>query len=68
MFVIIVGGGKVGNLSRHLLLNDKQRVKVIEQRREEIARLQRDLPPDAVVLGSGTDRWCSNRWACARPT
>ncbi len=55
MYVIIVGGGKVGTYLATLLLNDKQRVKVIEQRREEIARLQRDLPPDAVVLGSGTD-------------
>jgi len=54
MYVIIVGGGKVGTYLATLLLNDKQRVKVIEQRREEIARLQRDLPPDAVVLGSGT--------------
>jgi len=55
MYVIIVGGGKVGTYLATLLLNDKQRVKVIEQRREEIARLQRVLPPDAVVLGSGTD-------------
>lgn len=55
MYVIIVGGGKVGTYLATLLLNEKQRVRVIEQRREEMARLQRDLPADVVVLGSGTD-------------
>ncbi len=55
MYVIIVGGGKVGTYLATLLLNEKQRVRVVEQRREEMARLQRDLPADVVVLGSGTD-------------
>lgn len=55
MSVIIVGGGKVGTYLASLLLTDGYGVKVIELRREEIARLQQDLPAEAVVLGSGTE-------------
>jgi trk system potassium uptake protein TrkA len=38
-----------------LLLNEGYRVKVLESRREELPRLQRDLPAEAVIWGSGTD-------------
>ena len=53
--VIIVGGGKVGTSLASLLLGEGHRIKVIEARREEIPRLQEHLPPEVVVLGSGTD-------------
>ncbi|HUV88280.1 MAG TPA: TrkA family potassium uptake protein [Anaerolineae bacterium] len=55
MSVIIVGGGKVGTYLASLLLADGYRVKVIEERREEMPRLQQDLPAGTAVLGSGTD-------------
>jgi trk system potassium uptake protein TrkA len=38
-----------------LLLGEGYQVKVVEVRREEIPRLQGDLPADVVVLGNGTD-------------
>jgi trk system potassium uptake protein TrkA len=53
--VIIVGGGKVGTSLASLLLGKGYKLKVIETRREEIPRLQRDLPPEVLVVGSGTD-------------
>ena len=55
MNVIIVGGGKVGTYLASLLLAGGHKVKVIEARREEIPRLQQDLPKEVVTLGSGTD-------------
>ncbi len=55
MYVIVVGGGKVGAYLATLLLNSGERVRVIEERREDIPALQRELPMDAVVQGSGAD-------------
>ena len=55
MNVMIVGGGKVGSFLGALLLGAGHSVKVIEERRDEIPRLQRDLPADAIVAGNGTD-------------
>jgi len=45
----------VGTYLTSMLLTEGYRVKVIEVRREEIPRLQADLPAEVVVLGSGTD-------------
>lgn len=55
MFVIIVGGGKVGAHLATLLLGGGETVRLIEERRDEIPHLQRDLPLEAVQHGSGTD-------------
>jgi trk system potassium uptake protein TrkA len=55
MNVLIVGGGKVGTYLSSLLLAQGYRVKVIEVRHEELPRLQRDLPAEVVISGSGTD-------------
>jgi trk system potassium uptake protein TrkA len=55
MNVIIVGGGKVGTYLAQLLLSAGHHVRLIEKREEEIARLQRELSKDVVILGSGTD-------------
>jgi len=55
MYVIIVGGGKVGTYLTSLLLAEGYRVKVLEARRDELPRLQQDLPTEVVVLGNGTD-------------
>nr|MBC7245843.1 TrkA family potassium uptake protein [Chloroflexota bacterium] len=55
MMVLIVGGGKVGTHLASMLLSEGYRVKVIELKREEIPRLQRDLPAEVVIQGNGTD-------------
>ncbi len=57
MYVIVVGGGQVGTYLASYLLNQQYQVKVIENRRELIPRLEAKLLPakGEVVLGSGTD-------------
>ncbi|MHB9034417.1 MAG: potassium channel family protein [Anaerolineae bacterium] len=55
MFVLIIGGGKVGSHLASLLIAEGYRVKVIEQRRDHVEALRQDLPADVVVLGSGTE-------------
>jgi trk system potassium uptake protein TrkA len=55
MYVIVVGGGKVGAYLATLLMSSGVRVKVIEDRREDISILQRELSIEAVLEGSGTD-------------
>jgi len=55
MFVLIVGGGKVGSHLASLLLAEGYRVKVIELRSEHIVSLLKDLPPEVIVAGNGTD-------------
>ena len=53
--VMIIGGGKVGNYLATLLLSEGYRVKVVEVDRDEMVRLKRDLPPEVLYLGNGTD-------------
>ena len=53
--VIIVGGGEVGTYLASLLLAGGHQVTVIERQREELPRLQRELPTDVVTIGNGTD-------------
>ncbi|HAF62127.1 MAG TPA: potassium transporter TrkA [Anaerolineaceae bacterium] len=55
MRVLIIGGGKVGTYLATHLLDEKHDVMVVEQRREEIERLERELEPQHVILGNGTD-------------
>ena len=55
MRVLIIGGGKVGTYLATHLLDEKHEVMVVEQRREEIERLERELGPQYVILGNGTD-------------
>jgi len=55
MKVIIIGGGQVGAYIANLLLNNNCSVKVIENRKHVLAKLEKDLPKDNIVYGSGTD-------------
>ncbi|MFH1084727.1 MAG: TrkA family potassium uptake protein [Chloroflexota bacterium] len=55
MRVIIVGGGKVGTYLATMLVEGEHWVRVIENRKEEIPRLQGELPAETVVWGNGTD-------------
>jgi trk system potassium uptake protein TrkA len=53
--VVIVGGGAVGTHLATLLLASAHQVSVIEVQQEEVPRLQRELSPDVVTVGDGTD-------------
>jgi trk system potassium uptake protein TrkA len=55
MYVLIVGGGKVGTYLAQILLADGYEVKVIEGTREEFSRAVKELPAEVVVFGNGTD-------------
>src|SRR5215208_1668090 len=55
MNVVIVGGGEVGTYLSSLLLQGNHHVTLIEQRDEEIPRLQRELTAPRVICGNGTD-------------
>lgn len=54
MFVIVVGGGKVGSHLAWMLLNEGHEVKVIDERPEILARLKEELPPEVVLAGDGS--------------
>lgn len=55
MKVIIVGGGQIGSYLASLLISRGHQVKVIELCAKRIPALQRDLPEDMIVIGSGAD-------------
>jgi trk system potassium uptake protein len=55
MNVLIVGGGKVGATLATRLRAAQHQVKVIEIRHDHLEALQRDLPTEALVFGSGTE-------------
>ena len=55
MRTMIIGGGKVGTFVASSLLAQQHQVKLIEVRREEFPRLEKELSQDVIVLGSGTD-------------
>jgi len=55
MFIIIVGGGKVGSHLASMLLAGRHRVKILEVDRQEVQRLGLDLSSEVIVLGSGAD-------------
>lgn len=54
MFVIIVGGGKVGTHLAQDLLNGGYKVRLIEQSPKELERLHETLPPEVVISGDGS--------------
>ena len=55
MNVVIVGGGEVGTYLASLLLQGSHQVKIIEQREDEVPRLQHALAASQVIWGNGTD-------------
>ncbi|MEW6094869.1 MAG: NAD-binding protein, partial [Chloroflexota bacterium] len=52
MFVIIAGGGRTGAQLASVLLSENYQVRVIEHRRELLARLHRELPTEVIYEGS----------------
>ena len=60
MYVIVVGGGKVGlNLARELIRNE-QEVTLVEQDRSAYLRIEQELE-HAIQYGDGTELWVLER-------
>ena len=55
MFVLIAGGGRTGARLANLLLNEKYKVRLIENRREILSHLHQDLPTEVVYEGNPID-------------
>jgi trk system potassium uptake protein TrkA len=54
MYVIIVGGGNTGTYLAKLLLQEGNKVCVIEDRPNVIAKMKLELPPDVLLPGDGS--------------
>jgi trk system potassium uptake protein len=55
MFTIIVGGGKVGAYLASLLLAEKHQIKIIDHSKDRIAFLEKSIPSEMLIRGSGSD-------------
>ena len=55
MFVLIVGGGRVGAQLATLLVAQNHHVHLVEHRREVLARIHRELPTEVIYEGNPTD-------------
>ncbi len=55
MKVIIVGGGQVGSYIASLLIANGHEVTVIEYREKNYHKLEKEFPPQTLVLGHGSD-------------
>lgn len=55
MFVVVVGGGRVGAQLSSLLLAHGHRVRMVEQRKEVLSLLHRELPTEVIYEGNVTD-------------
>jgi trk system potassium uptake protein len=56
MRVIIVGGGRTGTQLAALLLAQNHDVRVVDQRKEVLGRLHRELPTEVIFEGHFTER------------
>ena len=57
MFVLIVGGGKVGLNTARLLHRLGHETVLVEQRRTRYDYVAAELGDDALVFGDGTEIW-----------
>lgn len=55
MNIIIVGGGQTGSYLASLLASNGHTVRVIEHREKVFAKLQKELNPELLIYGSGTN-------------
>jgi trk system potassium uptake protein TrkA len=55
MFVVIAGGGRTGARLASLLLNEKYKVRLIENRPELLSHLHQELPTEVVYEGNAID-------------
>jgi trk system potassium uptake protein len=54
MYVLIVGGGKVGSHLATLLLDEGHQVKIVDDRPEVVERLRQELPEEVVMAGDSS--------------
>jgi trk/ktr system potassium uptake protein len=55
MNVMIVGGGRTGTQLAYLLMEQKHQVHVLDDRKEVLARLHRELPTEVIYEGNATE-------------
>jgi len=55
MYVLIAGGGRTGTQLARLLLSQNHEVHIVENRREVLARIHRDLPTESIHEGNPVD-------------
>ena len=55
MFVLVAGGGRTGSQLAQVLLSGGHQVLVVENRREMLTRLHKELPTETVYEGNATD-------------
>ena len=55
MFVIVVGGGRTGSQLARVLLKQDHEVRVIDDRKDILARIHRELPTEVIYEGSSTN-------------
>jgi trk system potassium uptake protein TrkA len=55
MFVLIAGGGRTGARLANLLLNQNYKVRLIEDRRNLLARLHQELPTEVIYEGNAIE-------------
>ena len=55
MFVLIAGGGRTGARLASLLLNEKHKVRLIENRRNLLSHLHQELPTEVIYEGNPID-------------
>jgi trk system potassium uptake protein TrkA len=55
MFVLIAGGGRTGARLASLLMNEKYKVRIIENRRDILSHLHQDLPTEVIYEGNPID-------------
>lgn len=55
MFVLIAGGGRTGARLASLLLNEKYKVRLVENRRNLLAHLHQELPTEVIYEGNPID-------------
>jgi trk system potassium uptake protein len=55
MFVMIIGGGRTGTQLASMLLDQNHRVHLIENRRDVLARVHRELPTEVIYEGNPFD-------------
>jgi len=55
MKVIVIGGGQVGSYIASLLLANGHEIHVIENREKVFNKLEKELPPEVLIFGNGSD-------------
>ncbi|MFA5866978.1 MAG: TrkA family potassium uptake protein [Actinomycetota bacterium] len=55
MYVVIVGGGKVGSYLAKMLTDTGYEVTLVEERKEQVVKIREDMPELNVILGDGCE-------------